>query len=79
LWLLERHAFQPGYVANHPWLMQFQPAASAAIDRLQQGKQPVLAKLIPACTVFAEQQWVVLAARCLLAAAVDGQPLTTNH
>jgi hypothetical protein len=64
-WLLEDNAFQPQYIENKQWLMQYQPAASGAIDQLQSGMRPALAATIDRCTSLREQQFILLSATCM--------------
>jgi hypothetical protein len=71
IWLLDRDAFTPEYVARRPWLMQFQPVASQVIARLQRGTAPALSRLLPLCVVFADQQLLALDARCIMATRID--------
>ena len=64
-WLIDKKAFDPKYIATNPWLMQFQPAAANAIDKIQQ--EPLaLPKIIEPCSVFENQDYVVLEAQCIL-------------
>jgi hypothetical protein len=71
IWLLEKDTFTPEYVARRLWLMQFQPAATQAIARMQHGKTPVLSRLTPFCVVFADGPLLALDARCIMAALPD--------
>jgi hypothetical protein len=64
-WLLEDTAFQPQYIENKQWLMQYQPAASRAIEQLQQGMRPALVAMIDRCTRLREQQFILLQATCM--------------
>ena len=64
-WLIDKKAFDPKYIATNPWLMQFQPAAANAIDKIQQ--EPLaLPNIIEPCSAFERQDYVVLEAQCIL-------------
>ena len=63
-WLLERKAFTSEYLVNS-WLKQFQPAATEAQARLEQGTVTALASLIEPCSVFKTERYVVLRAECI--------------
>ena len=71
IWLLEKDTFTPEYVAQRPWLMQFQPAATQAIARMQHGKTPTLSRLTSSCVVFADEQLLALDAQCIMAVRLD--------
>jgi hypothetical protein len=71
IWLLAKDTFTPEYVARRPWLMQFQPAASQAIARMQHGKVPALSRLTSACVVFADGHWLALDTQCIMAVRLD--------
>lgn len=64
-WLLDRAAFTPEYVANHNWLRQYQPAATEALVKLQQGKLLALSRVMKRCSVFETEGLVVLKAECI--------------
>lgn len=69
-WLLDGNAFAPGYLVEHGWRSQFQPAARNAEAALLAGPQPALQAFIPTCTVFQTDLWTVLAADCIYQQAV---------
>jgi hypothetical protein len=71
VWLLDKDAFTPEYIAQRPWLMQFQPAAAQAIARMQRGKTPALSRLLPSCVVFEDRHLLVLDAQCIVATQMD--------
>ncbi|MGK7873378.1 MAG: hypothetical protein AB4426_08710 [Xenococcaceae cyanobacterium] len=64
-WLLEKDAFKPEYVENNNWIMQFQPAATKAIEEMKQGNLSALSKLTAQCTVFEDKDFIVLQGRCI--------------
>jgi hypothetical protein len=74
-WLLSVHAFQPQYIQENDWLMQYQSAATQSIRRLQQGEHPALEMMSDRCAVFRESEFVVLSARCLVDEGAIGQRL----
>jgi hypothetical protein len=63
-WLLDRAAFVPEYVAEHRWMRLFK-STPIALSYLQQGKQPALVSVMPRCTVFETEAFVVLRAACI--------------
>lgn len=64
-WLLDQTAFEPGYLSTNRWLKQFQPATNEAVLHLQQGVTPVLKQIIPRCTAYKDDYFVVLPASCV--------------
>jgi hypothetical protein len=71
IWLLERDAFTPEYITRRPWLMQFQPAATQAIVRMQHGKTPALSRLTTSCLVLQDGNLLALDAQCVVATQAD--------
>ncbi len=65
-WILEEDSFKPEYIEHNPWLMQYQPAATNAIEMMKHGKQPALSRLTPECTVFEDKDFIVLDAQCIM-------------
>ena len=69
-WLLDKTAFSPDYFSgnrmNSRWLRQFNSATEQAIANLKQGQSPVLTKLISQCSVFENEQLLVLKSKCIL-------------
>ncbi|WP_242056460.1 MULTISPECIES: hypothetical protein [unclassified Nostoc] len=65
-WLLERTAFQPEYLTKKTWLKSFQPVFAEALDNLEQGKIPAIAKLVSRCSVIETENFSVLKADCIL-------------
>jgi hypothetical protein len=68
-WLLERNSFQPSWLETS-WVKQYPDAIALAQRSLQQGK-PLLATLRRRCTVFSENQYMVLPSSCVLQALND--------
>ena len=66
LWLLNKSAFTPEYLANHKWIAPYQPATKEAIASLQFGNIPILSKLMNRCSVFKSNDLVVLSTECLV-------------
>ncbi|MBE9125820.1 MULTISPECIES: hypothetical protein [unclassified Coleofasciculus] len=69
-WLLERNAFTPEYIANpgswtSRWIRQYQPAATEALERLEEGTVPALAKVMPRCSVLETENFVVVDTDCI--------------
>lgn len=78
-WLLDRDAFTPMYIANSKstqsnWIRQFQPAATEALERLEQGKMPILARVMDRCGVVQTEKLVLVNTECILKVSRD----TTN-
>ena len=65
-WLLRKSAFTPDYLANDPWIRQYQPATEKAIETLETGKIPIIAKLMNSCSVIDSQDLVVLSTSCIV-------------
>ena len=66
LWIVEDSSFGTEYLDNNRWFKQYQPATQEAIESLRQGKLPVLLEYQDSCTVFEQDQYKVLATKCLL-------------
>ncbi|MGB7441093.1 MAG: hypothetical protein WA919_08510 [Coleofasciculaceae cyanobacterium] len=64
-WLLDKGAFLPEYLSNNKWVQQYQPAANQALQKLKQGKKPVLAQIMESCRAFETQALFVLKAACI--------------
>ena len=65
-WLVERSAFTPTYITQSQWISQYQPAASEAVARLEQGINPSLASAMDRCSVFQSGSFLVLQAECVM-------------
>ena len=79
-WLLDQTAFDPAYVSQNDWLMQYQPMADIAIRQLEEEQPPILQQAISTCTVASAVDWVVLAGPCVYAFAEQqsDRPLTLS-
>ena len=66
LWLLNKSAFTPEYLANQKWIASYQPATKEAIASLEFGNIPILSKLMNRCSVFKSNDLVVLSTECLV-------------
>ena len=64
-WLLHRGAFAPEYISNNSWLMQFDPSQEA-LNFLQQGYLPALGYLRDSCTIFQEDNLILLDNNCII-------------
>lgn len=71
-WLLDRAAFTPEYLQSNPWIQQYQPAADNAAAALKQGTVPAVQQAINACTVFSNQETIVLKATCIAQSSKEG-------
>jgi hypothetical protein len=69
LLLVERRAFTPEYLSRDAWIMQYQPQAAEAIERLKQQSTPAIAKLMKSCAVLETEDYVVLDGECILKAS----------
>ncbi|MEQ9671975.1 hypothetical protein [Coleofasciculus sp. G2-EDA-02] len=65
-WLIDQSAFTPDYITHNKWIQQFQPVATEASLRIEQGTPLALPPLIPQCTIFQTQRFIVLDAKCLV-------------
>jgi hypothetical protein len=69
-WLLEREAFTPEYIANpgsltSRWIRQYQPAATEALESLEKGKVPALARIMHHCSVLETDDFVLVNTECI--------------
>ncbi|MBE9190904.1 hypothetical protein IQ230_11180 [Gloeocapsopsis crepidinum LEGE 06123] len=64
-WLVENSAWDTAYISGSRWIRQYN-AAHQAVNLLQQGKIPALAKEINQCLVFQTGDFVVLQATCIM-------------
>ena len=64
-WSIDTNAFTIDYLKNNPWLRQFQPETSNAIEMISKKQKPILARLSNRCQVFTEQNLVAIEADCL--------------
>lgn len=65
--VVETGAFNPIYLSENEWLMQFQPATQEAIAALTQNQVPALATARRRCTTFRADPFTVIDAACILA------------
>lgn len=74
-WLLDREAFTPEYLTNTSWhgswIRQYQPAATEAIERLNQRTVPALKKVMKSCSVLNANNLVVLNTVCVAKSSLD--------
>ena len=64
--LVDRRAFEPDYLAGDKFIRLYQPAADDAIRTLKRGIKPALAMLIEQCSAAETDDYVVIAADCVL-------------
>ncbi|MEB3830910.1 hypothetical protein [Phormidium sp. CCY1219] len=65
LWLVDKGAFTPSYLAENSWLRQY-PAAQQAIAQLKSPTPPAIVTLMNRCSIFENYGTVVLDSRCIL-------------
>ena len=65
-WLWSEAIFSPEYLHDNNWIRQHQPFAQNAIAGLRAGKIPAVLNYQDRCTVFAEGNYRVIAADCIL-------------
>jgi hypothetical protein len=76
--LVDRSAFNANYIARDSWIMQYQPAASEALDQLKRGVVPALSKLMTTCAVFEDEDYVLLSSEAILNASHVSSVATTG-
>ncbi|MGI0485383.1 hypothetical protein ACN4EK_08105 [Pantanalinema rosaneae CENA516] len=64
-WVLEPEAFEPNYLSNNSWINQYQPAATEAVESLEQGHIPVLQQMLTGCPVLDLDHFAVIDTRCI--------------
>jgi hypothetical protein len=64
--LVEREAFKAKFLARDSWLQQYQPATGEALEQLKRDTTPALARAMSACSVFENEDFVVLSAERIL-------------
>lgn len=69
--LVERDAFKAKYLARDSWIQQYQPAGGEAVEQLKRGSTPALERVMTACSVFENEDFVVLSAARILTMAGD--------
>ena len=69
-WLLDNSAFTRDYLAQNPWLQQFQPETTQALQNLKSEPKTYLeiflANFGDRCTVFSSDQHTVIDPNCLI-------------
>jgi len=65
-WLLDRAAFEPGYLKSYRWFRLFDPETGAAIATLKAGKPGAIAQIIPQCRITTAGSVTILDAQCIL-------------
>jgi hypothetical protein len=65
-WLLDQKAFTPKYIEQNNWIMQYQPIADAALNKLHQGKKPILEQIKDRCVVQQSKNIALLSTECLI-------------
>lgn len=63
-WLLEKNAFNPEYITGDRWIQQFQPLVTNISQQLHE-KTPALSHIMTQCSVFEDDKFIVLAAKCI--------------
>ncbi|MEM1369087.1 MAG: hypothetical protein AAGG02_13935 [Cyanobacteria bacterium P01_H01_bin.15] len=63
-WLLDRDAFEPGYLSESPWTRTF-PVEIKQLDAQLPNTNPVLKTLRDRCTVFETEQVQLMDSQCL--------------
>jgi len=64
-WLIDQSAFTLDYITHSKWIQQFQPIATEASLRIEQGTPLAIPPLISKCSIFQTQRFIVLDAKCL--------------
>lgn len=65
-WLLDKQSFTPEYIANNPWLMQFPPEVTIALENLNKSRIPVLQKMEKLCPILEDNHFLLLDSNCLI-------------
>lgn len=63
--LLDASAFTPEYLTTNRWFRQWQPIAQDILAKLEQGNTPALVSTLERCSVFENQDLIVLQAECI--------------
>jgi hypothetical protein len=64
-WLLEHTSLTRKYLSDR-WIHLYQPEAREAANAMKRGETPALAGFLGRCSVYEDQHFVVLDARCIL-------------
>ena len=65
-WLIDVNAFEADYIFRNSWLRELEPIASEAMQQLNNGDRPILARWMRRCEVLESEGRVVVDAACLL-------------
>jgi hypothetical protein len=65
-WVLDPYSFDAATVRQNSWIRQYQPETDTAIATLLQGHTPALVKQSDRCILFADPDYRVVDAQCLL-------------
>ncbi|MEM9217600.1 MAG: hypothetical protein AAGD25_25080 [Cyanobacteria bacterium P01_F01_bin.150] len=65
-WLVDGNAFNSDYILSNSWLREIEPLATTIIQRLNQGKEPVMAKRMKRCSVLKTEGRFIVDATCVL-------------
>ena len=65
-WLVDGNAFKPDYIRNNSWLREIAPLSTDIIQRLNDGKEPIMAKRMRRCSVLKTEGRFVVDAACLV-------------
>ncbi|MGK7936640.1 MAG: hypothetical protein AB4206_12705 [Xenococcaceae cyanobacterium] len=68
-WLIGKNTFTINYLKNNPWLMQFQPEVSRAIEMMTKKEKSITAQLSNRCQIFTEQNLGAIKAKCITSLA----------
>ncbi len=68
-WLIGKNTFTINYLKSNPWLMQFQPEVSNAIEMMTKKEKPITSQLSNRCQIFTEQNLVAIEAKCITSLA----------
>ncbi len=69
--MVNHKAFNAHYIERDSWMQQYQPAAAEALDKIERGIVPALSKLMTTCSVFEDEEYVVLSSECILNASSE--------
>lgn len=64
--MIEQRLMSPAHLKRDGWLMQYEPSAARAIQRLNDGAVPAVEAFMKSCAVFESDDYVVLDADCVL-------------
>jgi hypothetical protein len=64
-WLISLDTFSTEDLEDNDWLQQFQPVTTAAVANLSSGRTPAILKTINSCSVWRQDEWIVLDTACV--------------